>query len=326
MSTFLSLEPQIDNVGELAWMRLDRMAADGTVVDIQQWASFFAFDVVGSLGVGGPLGFLKHGADVKGIMASIHGMFYISAILGDLPGQLMWIRNPVFQALARLFTSSLTAGASFQQWLMSQVQERLNERPGEKERQRDMLDHFIAMKERDGSPVTLPGVLIEAGNLIGAGADTTSSGISSCIGELVLHPEDYRAVQREVDHLCSSGSLEPGRSIDFKSAEKLPWLTACVKEALRLNPSIVWQLPRHAPTQGITIAGCRIPGTAVVGMSPYAMNRDLSIFGNDAMEWNPSRYIAGSSSGTTEEYIRSIEKFTTTVRPHPCRPDDRELC
>ncbi|PPJ59849.1 hypothetical protein CBER1_04919 [Cercospora berteroae] len=311
MSTILSLESEIDNVCRLARRRLDDMATKGETVNLQHWTAYFAFDVVCTLGIGGPLGFIEQGIDVKGIIKSIHDLFFMSSIFGDIPGQMVWLRNPISQALSRLagHTSS-NAGRDFAIWLFSQVQSRL-QAPSDLERRPDMLDHFISMKEADGRPVDFPGVVVEAGNLIGAGADTTAAGISSVLGELVRHPEDYKAVQREVDEIYARGDIQAHCMIDYKTAEKLPWLSACVKEALRLTPSIVWQLPRHVPDEGITIDGHYIPASAVVSLSPYAANRDEIVFGDDASEWNPGRYIPGNK-GVTDEYVRNIEKFDTT--------------
>lgn len=312
MSTLLPLEPLIGDINQATWDVFDEMASNGAAVDMQKWTTYFAFDVVGTLGLGGPLGFVRNRRDTEGIIKSIHGMFYVSSVMGYIPGQLFWLRNSVSQALFRLMgDTSASAGLKFQQWLYGQCKARMD-KPEVDNRRRDMLDHFISMKEPNGQPVQIPGVMIEGGNLIGAGADTTSAGISSVIGELVTHPADYRRVQMEVDEACRKMADQTGSGLDYRTAEKLPFLSACIKEALRLTPSIVWQLPRHAPVEGMTIAGYNIPRGTTLSMSPYAFNRSKTIFGSDAEQWRPERYLAGHA-GVTEENVREMDKFNTTV-------------
>ena len=168
------------------------------------------------------------------------------------------------------------------------------------------------MKEPDGSNVPLPGILIEGGNLIGAGADTTAVGIAVVLGELLKRPKDYARVQKEVDAACTNNGISEVAGLTYLVAEKLPFLNACVKEATRLTPSILWQLPREAPVEGITIAGHYIPPSATLSMSPIAQNRCESIFGNRADEWQPDRWILESGISSPEQ-IRQMDKFNVTV-------------
>ena len=70
-----------------------------------------------------------------------------------------------------------------------------------KDRTPDMLDHFISMKDPDGGQVSFPGVAVEGGNLIGAGADTTAIAIAVVVGQLLVHPEDLQRVRQEIDEV-----------------------------------------------------------------------------------------------------------------------------
>jgi cytochrome P450 len=316
MSTILSLEYQIQGIANQLWVKLHEIARTGTAIDLQIWANFFAFDVVGQLGLGGPLGFVQRGEDVDNIMKSTHSFFYLQAGMGYIPGQMWWFENPVSRALLKWFGPSSTQGANtFFSWLFEQVSNRMAEGDAgdPKQRTRDMLDYFISMRDPDGSTVQLPGVLIEGGNLIGAGADTTAIAIAVVMGQLLTHPAHYARVQKEVDEVFKRYDISEPSGLTYLIAEKIPFLNACVKEATRLYPSILWQLPRHAPTEGITVAGYYIPPSATLSMSPIAQNRCREIFGDDADEWKPERFIAGEK-GTSPERIREMDKYNVTVR------------
>lgn len=307
MSTILSLEhtmqPLLDNV----WAKFRDIANEGRTIDMQQWANYLAYDVVTRLGVGEASGFVQAGADLRSIIKTLHTMFLLQSVMGYIPGGMRWFQY----AIPRLFLPAIAGysgdpNLAFGAWMGEEVVPKVIARTqAGKTTTEDHLDRFIAMKEADGSPASLPSVLGEAGNLLGAGGDTTAIGIAVVLGELLQHPEYLEKVRAEVD-----GAFEQtGQALDYRTAEKLPFLHASVKEALRLCPSILWQLPREAPAEGITIAGHYIPPDASVSMSPIAMNRCKEIFGDDANEFRPDRYFRDP------EYVRDIEKFDVTVSP-----------
>ena len=316
MSTILNLEPQIQGLADRLWEKFHGFAQNETATDMQAWPSYFAFDVVTSLGLGSPLGFVEQGQDIQGIIKSIHGFFFWHASMGSIPGQMAWFYNPLSAFFLRHFGPKSTTGQThFSGWLYRVVSNRLAEEDAgnPKDRTRDMLDIFVSMKEPDGSKVALPGIMIEGGNLIGAGADTTSAAISVVLGHLLRHPHDYARVQREVDETYANNSLKTPGELNYLLAEKIPFLNACIKEATRLNPSILWQLPRETPAEGVTIAGYFISPGMTVSISPISQNRCKEIYGEDADEWRPERWLV-CEKGSTPEQIREMDKYNVTVR------------
>jgi len=307
MSTICSLEPQINHITQKVWSKFRNIADTSRTIDLQEWTMYYASDIVCQLGLGAPLGFVEKGGDVNGVLSSIHAYFYAAANLGNLPGRTMWINNFVMRGLFHLFSSKDgSGGQGLNNWITSQITQRLASDPDEK-RPSDMLDHFLSMKDPEGKTAGLPDVAVEAGNLLGAGGDTTAAGIAVVLKYLLGHPEDYRRLQEEVDkaynqHHVATGSDE---HLSYDTTSRLPFLSACIKEGTRLVPSILWQLPRECPKEGITIAGHFIPPKATLSMSPIAQNRCKEIFGEDANEWRPQRFIVGDG-GMPAEYVRNI--------------------
>ena len=289
---------------------MDESVKRNQPVALHDWASFFAFDVVTKLATGKEVGFAHEGKDIMGIIQSICDGFWQMANAGYLPGQMLCFRNPVSQLIWKIVTGKPAAYSGFQKWLMSAMNNRMKEVPDTAtKRGRDMLDHFFAMKEIDGSKVGLPSVLAEVGNLVGAGADTTSVGIRSVLAQLISHPADYHHVQTEIDE---AGSRNNGR-LSYNILDKLPFLNACIKEALRMHPSILWQLPREAPAVGLEVAGYFIAPSATISMSPIAHNRDTSIFGEDADQWNPHRWLPAETN--TGYDVKEMDKYNVTASP-----------
>ena len=314
----MSQEAKVQQVLDHLWSRFRQLAEEGKEIDLQVWANYLAFDVVSQLGMGGPIGFIDNG-DVTGLMSAVHQMFYVAAVGGYLPGQMLFLQWPIVKAI-----SNLLGGAQgfrlFADWSLRQVRSRMAEDPDKApQRERDLLDHFISMKEPDGKKATEPSVLAEVGNLIGAGADTAAVGIAVVLGQLVEHPGDLATLRREVDRAYEELALsgQDPAELGLRELEKLPFLNACVQEGTRMCPSIVWQLPREAPEAGITIAGHYIPPGATLGMSPMSHNRSKEIFGDDADEWRPQRWVPTADQvdgkATKTEQQRRMDRFNVTV-------------
>jgi cytochrome P450 len=71
----------------------------------------------------------------------------------------------------------------------------------------------------------------------------------------------------------------------------LPYLEACILEALRLNPTFGISLGRTVPAIGCQLNGYFIPPGYVVSMTGWAANVDKDYFGQDALEFKPERWL-----------------------------------
>lgn len=146
----------------------------------------------------------------------------------------------------------------------------------------------------------------------GAGADTTSIGMRTCLYYICTRQDVFKNLQQEVDAFCEANGLET--PISFLQTQSLPYLQAVVKEALRMLPSIVWQLLRHAPP-GLVVDGKEIPAGTPVGMSPLAQNRDPAIWGDDANEFRPERWL---ESDSRTRYLESCNMTFGGNGPRMC--------
>lgn len=316
----MAQETQIQEVLDQLWRQFHRKAENGEVIDLQKWANYLGFDVVSRLSMGKSMGFIESESDVSGVIEAVHQTFWVASMAGYLPTQLRLLRLPPVAALMKWLGNGQVDGlARFMVWAYEQIQIRKSERKSEgQSNSRDLLDNFFNMKEVDGSMAADSSILSEIGNIIGAGADTAAIGMAVVMGQLVLHPSDLRRVQQEIDeaHARLGLSGHEGATLRLNDLEQLPLLNACVNEATRMCPSILWQLPKEAPSAGITIAGYYIPPSATLGISPMAHNRAKDIFGDDADEWRPQRWLPVSiakEGGSSNERLRNMTKYNTTV-------------
>ncbi len=98
-------------------------------------------------------------------------------------------------------------------------------------------------------------LIANAGCLIIAGSESTATLLSGLIFHLHSTPRVLRLLQEEVRQAFDSAS-----KITFASAAELPYLQACIEEALRLYPPIPCGLPRQVPWEGMVIDGRFVPG------------------------------------------------------------------
>ncbi|KAH7242764.1 cytochrome P450 [Fusarium tricinctum] len=292
MTSILGMEPLIQSVMDLNLKKLGELADDGKYFPIDKMVTFFTSDVVGQLAIGGKIGFLEQGKDVDGIIRSIHDGFYLMGNMGILPLQMSWINNPVSKWLTKTFGGSrLNAFDVFIDWLDRRVEERMTNglSPGQP---RDLLQHFIEAKDPQGRQVGKKEVMIEGVNILAAGSDTTAIGIVACLGYLFTNPLSKAKLIEEIDSAYRELNIDDqGREISFKEAEKLPYLSAVILESTRLHPSIQYQLPRDVPPQGTQVGEYFLPCGTTCGVSARAVNCSREIFGPDAEEFRPERWI-----------------------------------
>lgn len=95
--------------------------------------------------------------------------------------------------------------------------------------------------------------------------------------------------------------------VKYNEAAKLPYLDACCKEGLRLHPSVGFTMPRTVPPEGRYIAGEWFPGGSRVGINAAVVHRNKSIFGDDADQYNPDRWLQDDAENM-DRYMFHVSK------------------
>lgn len=126
-----------------------------------------------------------------------------------------------------------------------------------------------------------------------AGADTTAIELRAVVYYLCRNPLAQHTLQAELD----AAGLPKGSSI-WKDIKDLPYLDAVIRESLRLHPAVGLPIERVVPDSGLNLADGRfIPAGTVVGINPWVVHKDISVFGDDPDEFKPERWLhrAGES-------------------------------
>lgn len=153
-------------------------------------------------------------------------------------------------------------------------------------RKEDMLSKMIQAHQSDPQKVTPAHILGWASSNTYAGSDTTAISLRALLYHLLKNPASLAKLRAEIDNF--KGLSNP---ISWAEAKKMPYLDACVKEALRIHPAPAMLLERVVPKGGRDICGRFFEEGTIVGINPWVVQRDKSVFGDDAHHWRPERWL-----------------------------------
>lgn len=150
------------------------------------------------------------------------------------------------------------------------------------------------------------------GNALGnisAGSDTTAIALRSVFYYLLKNPMAY-------DKLCGEVREKLTLPVDFQAANKLVYLNACIREAMRMHPSVGMILGREVPPGGALISGHHIGEGVEVGINPVVLHYDSEVF-PDPHAFKPERW---TESETSEEHLKLMNRCFLTFGhgPHTC--------
>jgi len=135
-----------------------------------------------------------------------------------------------------------------------------------------------------------------------AGSDTTATILRTGFLSVITNPQIYARLQSE----CLSADIPLSSIISNAHALQLPYLQACVKEALRHNPAATGLLPRVVGPKGDTHNGIYLPPGTEVGFCAWNISRNnTSAYGEDAHIFRPERWLEASP----ERLARMEEAF-----------------
>ncbi|KAK7897172.1 hypothetical protein LTR67_005061 [Exophiala xenobiotica] len=133
-------------------------------------------------------------------------------------------------------------------------------------------------------------ILTEAQNLFNAAGENTEIALTNIIWLLAKTPHALKRLREELQPAFENTGKESALP-SYHDIQHLPYLRACIDEGIRLRPSLPVGLPRLIPQGGMQIAGEWFNEGTTVSVSTYTLHRDEKIFGEDADEYRPERWL-----------------------------------
>ncbi|KIY68250.1 cytochrome P450 [Cylindrobasidium torrendii FP15055 ss-10] len=167
-------------------------------------------------------------------------------------------------------------------------------------------------------------VLAQMSTFLLAGQETTASSEAVLMYLLATHPADQERLRAEVQAMYAGKAVnEPLEPADY---DKLPFLNAVIKETLRLYTS-VHTVTRHVDVD--EVIPLAYPVTLEDGSKTTTLpvqrgerlllsfrmyNRLRAVWGDDAAEWNPNRFLDGRPIHSNIGLFGNVMNFSSGVR------------
>ncbi|KAK7049988.1 hypothetical protein VNI00_005419 [Paramarasmius palmivorus] len=159
-------------------------------------------------------------------------------------------------------------------------------------------------KLRHSNWVTKNQMIAEAVGLRIAGSDTVGNTCTTATRYLVRDDQTRRKL---VEELVTAWP-DKGNPMSLERLEKLPYLTAVIKESLRLSSGVITPMPRVVPETGAIIAGHTVPPGTVVSIGNTFVHMNPDIF-PEPERFYPERWL--------EDKDHSLDRYLVALGKGP---------
>ncbi|KAI1190005.1 cytochrome P450 [Nemania serpens] len=276
-------------------------AHNSAVIEVGNWASRVTLDIIGVAGLGHDFGAIQdQNSELNETYRRLFQPGRQARIMGVLS---MLVPQWILSRLPVKHNDTINAAA---QHIRSVCQSLIDEKKHKQQlTQKESTDHDILSVALESGGFSDADLVDQLMTFLAAGHETTASAMTWAIYMLSRFPEVQERLRREVrENLPSIDSETDITSLDI---DHMPYLNAVCNEVLRYFPPVPITIRETAVATDIL--GHYIPkGTRVI-LAPWATNFDKSLWGPDAHEFNPERWMPrgtddkrAASGGATSNY------------------------
>ncbi|KAI0470442.1 cytochrome P450 [Xylariaceae sp. FL0804] len=260
---------------------VSRMRENGATeqgVSLNTWINWLCVDISADMAYNREMNALSHMQDPP----------YISILYGFSKAitviQASW-RFPLLAPLKYMFlvVTSMRPHSHIRDHSRAQLERRIRRRGAV-----DHLDFFEQIIPEDREPPSNRDEMRHleqvAGQLLVAGYEPPSLWLYTTLYQLATNHKALEILTKEV-----RSSFRQYEDITAAEAAGLPYLTACLKESLRMMPGILTGMPVASP--GAMVDGSFISKGVVCQSSPFALARDPRNF-NEPLSYRPERWLS----------------------------------
>ncbi|KAI4632109.1 uncharacterized protein J4E87_001580 [Alternaria ethzedia] len=293
LSSILKNERAVDELMTLFGKRLGRFADREEDVDFGLWLEMFSFDSVGAVFFGQPFGFLETSSDYGNYIAAVHTAMPMSSVIAMAP---LWCRGYLLQIgvmIPKVF-KAIMAVDGIGQTAVRETGIAQEKRAEANTHRTDVLSQLLGIMREKGGSLSIEKIHVEMWAAVIAGSDSTSGALRAIFYFLMKHPPKMERLTQEIDAAFQNSTLTS--PVQYNQATKLPYLMAVIQESLRLFPPFGVSMPRYVPNGGLHLFSYHIPAGFKIGMNAMVTQFDESVFGEDAREFRPERWLVNDES------------------------------
>ncbi|KAI0971442.1 cytochrome P450 [Xylaria arbuscula] len=262
---------------------------NSAVLEVGNWASRVTLDIIGVAGLGRDFGAIQDqnselNQTYRQLFAPSRQAIILNILNQMLPGWLLASlpvkRNEDVNAASRYIRS---------------VCESLIQEKKQKIAQKEVADHDILSVALDSGGFSDENLADQLMTFLAAGHETTASSMTWAIYMLSRFPKVQDRLRQEVRERLPS--IDSDTDITSLDIDHMPYLNAVCNEVLRYYSPVPVTIRETG--QDTDILGQKIPKGVRVILAPWATNFDKSLWGPDADEFNPDRWMPTSSDDKT---------------------------
>ncbi|KAI1416795.1 cytochrome P450 [Hypoxylon sp. FL1857] len=269
------------------------------VIDVGGWASRVTLDIIGLSGLGKDFGAIKNpNAELsetyrrvfkpsrQAQILALLGLLIPDWIIGRIPVR----RNHDINESARTIRNVCRD-------LIREKKEKLE--------RKELKDRDILSVALESGVFTEDNLVDQLMTFLAAGHETTATAMTWAIYMLSKNPEVQNRLRAEIREKLPP--IDSDREVTSQEIDQMPYLNAVCSEVLRYYSPVPLTLREAAVDT--TIQGHKVPKGTTIILCPWATNFDKTLWGPDAHEFNPERWIPkgpedkkAASGGATSNY------------------------
>ncbi|KAI0401910.1 putative cytochrome P450 [Xylaria palmicola] len=215
-------------------------------------------------------------------------------VLGLTPS---WVIRMVTPNIYKMFT--------LQKDLKTRITNTVNSKDeGHYEREHPTIFSELLGSDLPPQEKTLGRLGAEAQQLIGAGLETVAWALTTTVFHLVNNPSTLKKLQAELEKAIP----DPEDIPDSLYLERLPYLTGCVREGVRMSTGVSVRLPRVSRGKPMKYKDWVIPAGTPVSMTTLDVLYDGEIFQNPR-DFAPERWLDNPKTSEGEHLSRYFVPF-----------------
>ncbi|KAF9167128.1 hypothetical protein DFQ26_005740 [Actinomortierella ambigua] len=270
----------------------NKMADEGKVVDMQEIFYKFTLDSFGEVSFGQSFGCLLHPEREVEFAAAFDRL---NTIVFDRVIRADW---KIREAVLGLQKQVQHDKAIITDFAYNVIRERRQQ--GYHKQHRDLLQLCMDYTDDQGQPLSDEMLKDMVLNFIIAGRDTTAQALTWMFWSMHARAtKDAAEIQAKMRHEVDS--VLQNEDPTYETTKKMKYAEACMYEALRLYPSVPRNI-KECVQDDVWPDGTKVEKGTFVLWSPWIMGRTTAIWGQDATEYRPERWVESASKPSPAQF------------------------
>ncbi|KAJ7691121.1 cytochrome P450 [Mycena rosella] len=256
---------------------------------------------------------LQSGPNLAKLVAILSLPFSATLATSEWMYRHRWIigRLPVIHSFERLVDSMYRIRGISAAMLRAKTAD-LSVAPDDTSTKKDIMSLLVRARKADldadprADAMTDTAMVDQVLTFLAAGHETTATGLSWTLWLLANDPESQRKLREEVTPVYAANPRP-----DYRTLKSLTWLNCVVNESLRVLPPV--PLTIRAAQKTDYVEGVLVPKGTVITIPIRAINTWKEVWGPDAEEFHPARWLALPAA-----YNPAFSHFSFIAGPHGC--------